>query len=236
MMSAIPCFFSLSLLLVLLHAPSLTSASEYRATDDRTWAIVSNKLTDPANQVVYDTFMNECREAAGSKAEVLCDSAERYRLHMNADQPRSVYNYTKTGFLKTRAPDNVISLLNDFWEKNKDKQTIEWGENLTPYHNTWYVWWETAVNLVATFRFSCMMIRKFNFTVVTLTLTYYLFHAFPHTFQERGNHRFAYRQCFATGWWTAIAGCDCQRGERRHGSLDGSPTVFVVGLWHSRLP
>ena len=80
--------------------------------------------------------MSDCRHAAGSKAAALCDSGEQHRLEMNLYQPRSVYNFTQMGFLKTRAPENVFSLIHEFWERNKDQDSIEW-DSISPYHNTW---------------------------------------------------------------------------------------------------
>lgn len=49
---------------------------------------------------------------------------------------KKVYNYTELGFKKTRAPDDLMVLLNEFWEANKDKGVIEWGQ-ASVYHNTW---------------------------------------------------------------------------------------------------
>jgi hypothetical protein len=47
-----------------------------------------------------------------------------------------VLNYTETGFLKIRAPEEVFRLLRAFWEANKDRAIQEW-ETTTPYHNNW---------------------------------------------------------------------------------------------------
>ena len=133
-----------TVLLVLLplwyKQPWATSASAaeatYLATEDRTWAVLSDTLTDPMYQAVYDSFMGECRDAAGTQAAVQCDSAERHRLHMNTNQPRSVYNYSETGFLKIRAPAPVVALIHEFWEQNKGEAIVEW-DSITPYHTTW---------------------------------------------------------------------------------------------------
>jgi hypothetical protein len=41
---------------------------------------------------------------------------------------QGVYNYTKLGYTKMRAPEAVFKLARDFWDKNKDKQVPEyWG-------------------------------------------------------------------------------------------------------------
>ena len=55
---------------------------------------------------------------------------------MNMYQPRSMVNFTKTGFLKTRAPPEVFRIIKEFWELNKNKAEIEW-KRPTPYHNNW---------------------------------------------------------------------------------------------------
>jgi prolyl 4-hydroxylase len=47
-----------------------------------------------------------------------------------------VRNYTETGFLKIKAPEAVFSLVKEFWENNKDEQTVEW-KHPSSYHNTW---------------------------------------------------------------------------------------------------
>ena len=55
-------------------------------------------------------------------------------------QPRSVYNYTKDGFLKRRAPEDLFAALSAFWELNKhEKAADEWGEQISVYHNHWAV-------------------------------------------------------------------------------------------------
>jgi hypothetical protein len=47
-----------------------------------------------------------------------------------------VRNYTETGFLKIKAPEAVFSLVKEFWENNKEEQTVEW-KHPSSYHNTW---------------------------------------------------------------------------------------------------
>jgi prolyl 4-hydroxylase len=34
-------------------------------------------------------------------------------------------NYTKFGYTKIRAPENVFKLIKEFWDLNKDKQKVE---------------------------------------------------------------------------------------------------------------
>lgn len=47
-----------------------------------------------------------------------------------------VRNYTETGFLKIKAPDSVFKIVKEFWDANRDMQTIEW-KSVNPYHNSW---------------------------------------------------------------------------------------------------
>ena len=123
-------FLPLFLRLMMSSVRAQQEPQHYTATDDRTWAIVTANLTDPFRQRSYDEFMQDCRDAAGSpqQAAIQCDHAEDYRLHMNGNQPRSVLNYTQTGFLKVRAPPAVFSLIHDFWIKNRDSQSNEWDK------------------------------------------------------------------------------------------------------------
>jgi hypothetical protein len=114
------------------------TAGHYTKGDDASWAVVSNTLSDPNAQAVYDEFIEGCRRAAGSpdRAKNMCDEQELYRMRMNLHQPQSVLNYTETGFLKIKAPDAVFQLIKDFWDANRDEQSIEW-ETINPYHNMW---------------------------------------------------------------------------------------------------
>lgn len=54
-----------------------------------------------------------------------CIKNERIRLAMSLRQPKSVYNYTKTGYTKIRAPQEVMDLLTDFWNANRYKNKTE---------------------------------------------------------------------------------------------------------------
>lgn len=115
-----------------------SSSPHYTCSDNKSWAIVSTSLSDPDKQKEYDRFMNVCREAAGDRAYDTCDAEEAQRMRMNQFQPRSMRNYTAKGFTKTRAPEEVISLIKEFWEENKDEASVEW-QIPTTYHNNWEV-------------------------------------------------------------------------------------------------
>ena len=54
-------------------------------------------------------------------------------------------NYTETGFTKIRAPENVMALLLEFWEANKDKgQPENW-----PAGNTYVNHWESPTEMIS---------------------------------------------------------------------------------------
>lgn len=78
-------------------------------------------------QAFYDDFLNGCIEAFGSKGQ-RCRSSEDGRVAMSLRQPQSMTNYTDVGFKKIRAPPEVMKLISDFWEVNKERGTLEtWG-------------------------------------------------------------------------------------------------------------
>ena len=54
-----------------------------------------------------------------------CISNERERIKMSLRQPKSMVNYTETGYTKIRAPDEVLALLREFWEANRHAATNE---------------------------------------------------------------------------------------------------------------
>jgi hypothetical protein len=104
----------------------------YTAEDDISWAIKHDTLRYEYHQQQYDRFMRECR-----KASPYCKSKELLRLYMNQHQPPSVFNFTKNGFLKRKTPPELWKLINDFYQRNKGHEVIEWGQTINPYHNTW---------------------------------------------------------------------------------------------------
>lgn len=54
---------------------------------------------------------------------------------MNMHQVMSVRNYTETGFRKIKAPENLFSMVKDFYDKYKGG--MHSVEGITPYQNTW---------------------------------------------------------------------------------------------------
>jgi hypothetical protein len=97
------------------------------------WTESSTPLNEE-RKVVYENFMNGCREKYGARGR-LCDETENDRIEMSLRQPQSMVNYTSTGYMKIRAPEAVRKLLNDHWEKNKRKQEVWSAGNI--YVNHW---------------------------------------------------------------------------------------------------
>jgi hypothetical protein len=69
---------------------------------------------------IYLDMLHGCQRAYPENAH-FCDHYEYHRMLMNQRQPSSMVNYTKTGFLKTKAPENVVQLVQDFWRNNHFK-------------------------------------------------------------------------------------------------------------------
>jgi len=88
-------------------------------------------------QQIYNDYLTTCRAYYGETDGSKCDVYEYDRMIMNQRQPQSMQNYTKVGFLKTRAPKKVIDLSTQFWEKNHlNTKTEKWPRG-NSYINTW---------------------------------------------------------------------------------------------------
>lgn len=93
---------------------------------------------------LYEDYMQGCRDYYGKKGEI-CDITENERMDMNQFQPHSMINYTSTGFKKIRAPDEVMELLYNHWETNKNaKEQEQW-----PAGNIYVNHWETPTYVVS---------------------------------------------------------------------------------------
>lgn len=112
------------------------ASTHYTCYDDMSWAVNSQEVSSElGRRDVYQSFLDGCRRVAGHER---CQAQENWRMQMNMYQPRSMYNYTKTGFMKARASDHLFRLLRDFWEANRHRSTDEWSE-VSTYHNHWEV-------------------------------------------------------------------------------------------------
>jgi hypothetical protein len=92
----------------------------------------------------YEDYVQGCREFYGKKGS-RCDVTEAERLKMSKRQPKSMVNYTDTGFKKIRAPEAVMKLLTAHWEANKHLQKQEnW-----PLGNTYVNHWASPTYMVS---------------------------------------------------------------------------------------
>eukprot|EP00546_Thalassionema_frauenfeldii_P021639 CAMPEP_0178903282 /NCGR_PEP_ID=MMETSP0786-20121207/5073_1 /TAXON_ID=186022 /ORGANISM="Thalassionema frauenfeldii, Strain CCMP 1798" /LENGTH=418 /DNA_ID=CAMNT_0020574641 /DNA_START=18 /DNA_END=1271 /DNA_ORIENTATION=- len=125
---------------IIVKASSSTTVNEFGQETyghDVSWAIRSKEIRWGSTQSLYDNFMDECREAAGSKkAPYVCDEGEDFRIEMNTYQPMSMRNYTRLGFKKIKAPKKMFSIIKDFWDKNRHLNETEW-HSVNTYHNMW---------------------------------------------------------------------------------------------------
>jgi hypothetical protein len=87
-------------------------------------------------QEIYNQHLKGCREFYDQNARQ-CDVYEYDRMLMNMRQPMSMQNYTEVGFLKTKAPKEIVDLMTKFWDQNHLNQEVEaWPEGNT-YINSW---------------------------------------------------------------------------------------------------
>lgn len=78
-------------------------------------------------QHFYNENIQGCIDYYGDNGQ-RCRDNEKSRINMNLRQPQSMVNYTKMGFTKIRAPEEVFRLLKEFWESNRHKGNEEkWG-------------------------------------------------------------------------------------------------------------
>jgi len=83
-------------------------------------------------QSLYEQIMESCRrnnngseESANGEGSHRCDDNEAARIAMNLRQPRSMVNYTETGYKKIRTPQPLMDLLLDFWMANRGNERFE---------------------------------------------------------------------------------------------------------------
>lgn len=87
-------------------------------------------------QAFYDNMIQGCVGHYAKKGS-RCLMNEEDRIAMSLRQPKGMVNYTKYGFTKIRAPDAVFNLIKEFWEQNKDRQSIESWPPGNSYVNHW---------------------------------------------------------------------------------------------------
>ena len=82
-------------------------------------------------------FYNTITDSNKSQRGQRCLDNEEDRIEMTLRQPQSVYNYTKMGFTKIRAPDQVFSLLKEFYDQNVGSEKPEKWIPGNIYTNHW---------------------------------------------------------------------------------------------------
>jgi hypothetical protein len=130
-------FLQISVLLVL--GVQLVTGQHYGV--DVSFPMHSNQIISEDNplgdrQALYDNFIQGCMDYYSPKGQA-CLQVEADRIAMSVRQPQSMVNYTDTGFKKIRAPKELMDLLYNFWEQNKDRKKIENWYTGSTYVNSW---------------------------------------------------------------------------------------------------
>lgn len=112
--------------------PTIPTPEEYRNMPIQPMGEASQKRYEDYIQGCVD-YYNAQQMPKGER----CWYNERDRIDMTLRQPQSVYNYTKLGFTKIRAPDLVFSLLRAFWDNNHGKEEPERWIPGNIYTNHW---------------------------------------------------------------------------------------------------
>ena len=75
----------------------------------------------------YDDYIQGCVDFYDKKNGKgdRCTQTEYERIKMTARQPQGVYNYTKLGYTKIKAPEHVFKLIKEFWDANKGREKPE---------------------------------------------------------------------------------------------------------------
>lgn len=90
----------------------------------------------------YDRMMKGCYDKYSRRE---CDMTEEQRLDQCLEQPRQHHNYTELGFMKMKVPEQVWSIVHQFWEDNKANPNREsW-----PRGNTYTNHWESPTEFVS---------------------------------------------------------------------------------------
>lgn len=82
----------------------------------------------------YRTMMNGCYQRYSRRE---CDMTETQRIDMNMDQPRTQHNYTDLGFQKLKVPEQLWTLISQFYETNRDRTALENWPRGNTYTNHW---------------------------------------------------------------------------------------------------
>ena len=95
-----------------------------------------NRLGSQHRLSFYENYLAGCVSHYGKDGEK-CVWNEEGRIEMNLNQPKDMHNYTNAGFAKIRAPDEVTSMLREFWNSHHLEQTEEDWPKANTYVNHW---------------------------------------------------------------------------------------------------
>lgn len=73
---------------------------------------------------IYTKYLDGCVQFFGKDGH-RCLESEKDRLRSNLEQPQSMKNYTKLGYTKIRAPEQVFQAIKEFWDLNRNKSKPE---------------------------------------------------------------------------------------------------------------
>ena len=109
---------------------------------DVSWPIhhhqVSTNYPLGNKRMLYEKYMTGCIEYYKPDKET-CQTTEDYRINANLNQVSSHTNYTTIGYKKIRVPDILWTLIKEFYEKNKDNQSLETFAHGYSFLNHWEV-------------------------------------------------------------------------------------------------
>jgi prolyl 4-hydroxylase len=128
------------LLLTLSASPSTATPVEYGADVSFPMHFAELPPRDPdilgrdQRQQMYQDHLQGCFDYYNQER---CMEVENDRIAMNLRQPQSMVNYTKNGFVKIRAPDEVWELIQEFWRINQHNTVEESWPSGSIYVNHW---------------------------------------------------------------------------------------------------
>jgi hypothetical protein len=126
-----------------LHLDHNRDPSRWDSTPSQYQGMPIQPLGD--RQQLYLNHLEGCRRAYAPLDSYKCDSFEYDRMIMNRRQPQSMKNLTEIGFQKIRAPPHLKELIEEFWNKNSNKDKEEnWGVG-----NTYLNHWDSPTTLVS---------------------------------------------------------------------------------------
>ena len=95
-----------------------------------------NPLGQDYRMEFYHKYMEGCSSVSGKSGEK-CQWSEQDRLEMTLMQPKVMKNFTTAGFAKIKAPDQVTTILREYWKAHESEQEVEFWPKENTYVNHW---------------------------------------------------------------------------------------------------